>query len=119
MSEKFNVSESTVWRWYKNLNWNDRENKRKHEILMELERKNIENVVDFKVRALGITGNLIEVFIGNIRRLRITSMRDLDMVIKLHLLLLEQPTEIRQDMMPLDSGARLERLKKIEELHNK
>ena len=93
VSEEFNVSVRTAYNWCKELNWDSREKERSDEIYKEVEKKTNSSIVENKVKYLSIAHKLLDDLIKEGFDIEIKSVRDYDTIIRLCLLLQDQPTD--------------------------
>ncbi|HPU77719.1 MAG TPA: hypothetical protein PKY84_05415 [Thermosynergistes sp.] len=98
VSRKHNVSETTVWRWKKRFRWDERESVRVSEVNRKVEERLNEQLADFKAQYLGLLNDMIFQVIderesGCESSLQITSVLDLERVMKLALLIQGESTE--------------------------
>lgn len=93
-----NVSERAIWRWKKKFNWDERESIRAAEINRKTEEQLNEQLADFKAQYLKLLNDLIfqvmqERDTSVSDALSISSIPDLERVIKLALLIQGESTE--------------------------
>jgi hypothetical protein len=102
VSKQINVSERTIFRWKNNFDWDGREAIRSNEINKKIEEKTNDTIVDMKVKYLKIIHGPLFKYLEDVESkkrdpLKIRSPRDLDILVKLGLLLQDQPTEHKKD----------------------
>jgi len=95
---EYNVSEASVWRWKKRFCWNERESVRASELNRKVEERLNEQLADFKAQYLGLLNDMIFQVIderesGCESSVKITSVLDLERVMKLALLIQGESTE--------------------------
>jgi hypothetical protein len=111
VAEEFNVTDSGVWGWYCKYNWKTRAQKRNQHITETLKQHNLNDILQFRTQALQITNSLIK-NLNKPNRLQLKNIKDLEILVRLQLLLLEQPTEIQEHLVH-DRDERLKRLQRI------
>lgn len=93
-AEHHNYSRRSVWEWYKNFDWRTREAERRREIHEITMRKHNQEIAKNKSNYLKIAHKLLDNFIQDDFPTEIMTVRDLETVVKLALLLQEEATEI-------------------------
>ena len=96
----------TIWKWYKEFGWEDRADKKRLQILAEVEKKENRTLVENRLNYLKILHKILDQFIKDGFPVKIESMKDLDIIIKNCLVLQDAPSEvIKQDTVNLHVGA--------------
>lgn len=96
---EFNLSETTIFTWKKQLNWDDREAVRSAEINREVQRNNNSTIIDNKTKYLSYVHAALNKVIevkpdGSVDiKLDVDRVSDLDKLIKLGLLLQGEATD--------------------------
>lgn len=98
VAAKHSVSETTVWMWKKKFRWDERESVRAAEVNRKVEEHLNEQLADFKAQYLGLLNDMIfqvieEREVDSEVALQITSITDLERVVKLALLIQGESTE--------------------------
>lgn len=97
VTEKFGISDRTAWRWHKDLHWNEKRAIKDAEINKGVEEKLMTSIMENKIMYLGLVHAPINVLIDQINKgeipIKIENANDLDRLIKLGLLLQDQPTD--------------------------
>lgn len=95
-----NLGKSTLWKWKKNFNWDDKEAVRSAEINQEVQKQTNSTIIDNKTRYLSFLHKLLDKVLvkdkdGNVIdiTLNIENINDLKKVIDTSLLLQGEPTE--------------------------
>lgn len=101
VAEKFKVTERTVYRWHKELNWDDKIAVRDIDIQDALEDKTNTTIVDNKAKYLGIVHFSLNKYVEEVNNgdrdpIPIENSRDLERLIKTGLLIQNQPTDISE-----------------------
>lgn len=94
VAEKYDYSVRTVWIWYKDFDWKSREKQRRAEIHEITVKKHNQEIAKNKNNYLKVAHKLLDNFINDDFPTEIASVRDLETVVKLCLLLQEEATEI-------------------------
>lgn len=94
VAEKYEYSERTVWKWYKKFEWRKRERERRAEIQEITVRKHNQEIAKNKNNYLKVAHKILDNFIKDDFPTEIVSVRDLETVVKLCLLLQEEATDI-------------------------
>lgn len=96
----------TIWKWYKEFGWEDRADKKRLQILAEVEKRENKTLVENRLNYLKILHKILDQFIKDGFPVKIESMKDLDIIIKNCLVLQDAPSEvIKQDTVNLHVGA--------------
>lgn len=123
LSKKCQVSERTIWRWYKAFGWKERIHVRNIKVSEKVEEKTTSTIADNKAKYLTFVHKIIDdlkqKFESGEVPVEIKSVSDLDKAIKLGLLLQDEATD-RQELKGVIQMKHqgLERLKRIEAKHN-
>ncbi len=101
VAEKFKVTERTAWRWHKLLKWEDKIAVRDVDIQDVLETKTNTTIVDNKAKYLGIVHFSLNKYVEEVNNktrqpIEIESSKDLERLLKIALLIQNQPTEIQK-----------------------
>lgn len=94
VAEKYDYAPRTVWIWYKDFDWKSRERTRRAEINEITIKKHNQEIAKNKNNYLKVAHKILDNFIQSDFPTEIVSVRDLETVIKLCLLLQEEATEI-------------------------
>lgn len=94
IAEKYGYSQRTIWKWYKEFNWKTKEQKRRNEISEIIAKKHNQEIAKNKSNYLKVAHKLLDNFINEDFPTEIESVRDLETIVKLCLLLQEEATEI-------------------------
>lgn len=94
IAEKYGYTPRTIWKWYKEFKWKEEEQKRRQELNEIIIRKHNNEIIKNKSNYLKLAHKLLDNFIEDDFPTEIESVRDLETVIKLCLLLQEEATEI-------------------------
>jgi len=94
-SEKRQVSERTIWRWYKKYNWKERVEQRNMENGKKLEKKVDKAIVQSKANYRALISKVVKKFEEKLKdgKIRIEKPEDLNVMAKLDLLLMGEATE--------------------------
>jgi len=96
----------TIWKWYKEFGWEERADKKRLQILAEVEKKENRTLVENRLNYLKILHKVLDNFIKDGMQLDIKTARDLDTIIKACLVVQDAPSEvIKQDTVNLHIGA--------------
>jgi hypothetical protein len=118
VAKKFKKGERTVWRWYKDFEWETRLKERNQQIQKEIEKKINKTIVEEKADYLNIVHNILDEYQKQVIKgeipVNIKNTMDLDRIIKLCLLIQNQPTEIHDNNIEIVKKRGLERLRRIE-----
>jgi hypothetical protein len=122
VSGKFQVTERTVWNWYKKFGWKERVHLRNIDVNKEVIKKTNSTIAANKAKYLTYAHKLFDdwkkkVDSGEIP-VEIKSVSDVDKIVKLALLLQDEAGEIIENKVTIDKESGLERLKSIEAKHN-
>lgn len=95
VAERFGTSKTTVYNWANRYNWAERIEQRDIEIARQLEQKTNTTITNEKARYRTIIKRAIHQFAKKLDQgdVDISSVNDLDKLIKLDLLLMGEPTE--------------------------
>ena len=121
VSGKFQVTERTVWNWYKKFGWKERVHLRNIDVNKEVVKKTNSKLAANKAKYLTYAHKLFDdwkkkVDIGEIP-VEIKTVSDVDKIVKLALLLQDEAGEIIENVI-VDKQECLKRLKRIEAKHN-
>lgn len=94
VADKYEYSNRMVWKWYQWFDWRSREKERRAEIQEITVRKHNQEIAKNKNNYLKVAHKLLDNFIKDDFPTEIVSVRDLETVVKLCLLLQEEATEI-------------------------
>jgi hypothetical protein len=121
VAEKFKVTSRTAWRWYKKLDWEAKRTVRDADIQTGVEEKTNTTIIDNKAKYLGIVHFSLNKYVEDVNSkkiepIEIRDSKDLDRLIKLGLLIQNQPTDIQEQTgsIHVKLDERRERLKRIE-----
>lgn len=121
VSMELKFSETSLYKWKKEFDWDGREAIRSREIQRKIEEKTNNTIIENKIKYLSFYHKLLD----DLRRdwnLKIDNVRDLEVVTKNALLLQDEPTEHvkekTQTTLKIDHNLRLKRLKRIEAKHD-
>jgi len=122
VSGKFQVTERTVWNWYKKFGWKERVHLRNIDVNKEVIKKTNSKIADNKAKYLTYVHKLIDDWKKKVDNgeipVEIKSASDVDKIVKLALLLQDEAGEIIQNKVTVNKEKGLERLKNIEAQHN-
>lgn len=95
VADKFDTSKTTVYKWAKQFNWNERVQQRDIEIAKKLEKKTNTTVTNEKARYRTIVKAAINDFAKRLHEeeIEVNSVLDLERLVKLDLLLMGEPTD--------------------------
>lgn len=93
-AEHCGVKPRTVWRWYKEFDWDSRSDEKRAKIQAEVERKENQTLAQNKINYLNILHKLLDDMIKKGFPVEIESVTDLEKVIKNCLLLQNAPTDV-------------------------
>lgn len=96
-AEHCGVKPRTVWRWYKEFNWEIRSVEKRAKIQEEVERKENQTLAQNKINYLNILHKLLDDMIKAGFPVKIESVKDLELVFKTALLLQNAPTEVTKN----------------------
>jgi hypothetical protein len=123
VASEYNVANSTIWRWHKEFNWDERAHIRNIEINKQVEKKTNTVIADNKAKYLTFIHKLLDDWKKKVDNgevpVEIKSPSDVDKIIKLALLLQDEAGEITENQITINKEKGLERLRKIEAQHNK
>lgn len=123
LSGKCQVTERTIWRWYKSFGWKERVHLRDIDVSEEVAKKTTSTIADNKAKYLTFVHKIIDDLKRKFEQgempVEIKSVSDLDKAIKLGLLLQDEATD-RQELKGVIQMKHqgLARLKRIEAKHN-
>lgn len=89
-----NVTIRTLWKWYKEFNWEEKSDIKRAKIMKELEKKENKTLAENRATYLNIVHKELDDLIKNDFPAKITTIGDLEKIIKLALLLQNSPTEV-------------------------
>ena len=122
VASEYNVANSTMWRWHKEFNWDERAHLRNIEINKQVEKKTNTTIADNKAKYLTFIHKLLDDWKKKVDKgevpVEITSPSDVDKIVKLALLLQDEAGEIIENQVIINKEKGLERLRKIEAQHN-
>lgn len=103
LAEKYDRAKSTIWRWYSDLNWDNRYYERMMKVQRRIESQKIKSLAENKQIYLSIIQKIINDFISQGKEkgklpIKIRTTTDLDKIIKLALLLQESPTSVIENL---------------------
>ena len=123
VASEYNVANSTMWRWHKEFNWDNRAHLRNIEINKQVEKKTNTTIADNKAKYLTFIHKLLDDWKKKVDKgevpVEITSPSDVDKIIKLALLLQDEAGEIIENQVTINKEKGLERLRRIEAKHSK
>lgn len=93
-AEHCGVKPRTVWRWYNEFGWESRADHKRAKIIAEVEKKENKTLAQNRINYLNILHKLLDDLIKADFPVKIGSIKDIDTVVKLCLLLQEAPTEV-------------------------
>ena len=95
VAENWQVSERTIWRWYKKYNWKERVEQRNIENGKKLERKVDKAIVQSKANYRALISKVVKKFEDKLKdgKIRIERPEDLNVMAKLDLLLMGEAVE--------------------------
>lgn len=97
LSGKCQVSERTIWRWYKSFGWKERVHLRNIDVNKEVEQKTNSTIADNKAKYLSYVHKLFDDWKTKVDEgevpVEIKSVSDVDKVVKLGLLLQDEATD--------------------------
>lgn len=123
LSVKSQVTERTIWRWYKSFGWKERVHLRDIDVADKVAEKTTSTIADNKAKYLTFVHKIIDDLKRKFEQgeipVEIKSVSDLDKAIKLGLLLQDEATD-RQELKGVIQMKHqgLARLKRIEAKHN-
>ena len=121
VASEYNVANSTLWRWHKEFNWDERAHLRNIEINKQIEKKTNTIIADNKAKYLTFIHKLFDDWKKKVDNgefpVEIKSASDVDKIVKLALLLQDEAGEIIEKQITVNKEKGLERLKKIEARH--
>ncbi len=122
VASEYNVANSTMWRWHKEFNWDERAHLRNIEINKQVEKKTNTIIADNKAKYLTFIHKLLDDWKKKVDKgeipVEIKSPADVDKIIKLALLLQDEAGEIIENQVTIDRKKGLERLRRIEAHYN-
>ena len=123
VASEYNLANSTIWRWHKEFNWDERAHLRNIEINKQVEKKTNTVLADNKAKYLTFIHKLFDDWKKKVDNgefpVEIKSASDVDKIVKLALLLQDEAGEIIENQVTINKEKGLERLRKIEAQHNK
>ena len=123
VASEYNVANSTIWRWHKEFNWDERAHLRNIEINKQVENKTNTTIANNKAKYLTFIHKLLDDWKKKVDKgevpVEITSPSDVDKIIKLALLLQDEAGEIIENQVIINKEKGLERLRRIEAQHSK
>lgn len=97
VAEKFQISERTFWNWYKKLGWKERVHLRNIEVSKGVEEKTNSTLIENKANYLSYVHKLFNDWKAKVDSgevpVEIKSVSDVDKIVKLALLLQDEPTD--------------------------
>ena len=95
VAENWQVSERTIWRWYKKYNWKERVEQRNIENGKKLEKKVDKAIVQSKANYRALISKVVKKFEEKLKggKIRIERPEDLNVMAKLDLLLMGEAVE--------------------------
>lgn len=96
-AEHCGVIPRTVWKWYKEFDWDGRAEIKRKKIVEEMEKQEIKTLAQNRANYLNILHKLLDDMIKNNFPVKIDSVKDLDLVVKNCLLLQNAPTEVTKN----------------------
>ena len=111
VAEEYDYTPRQVWKWYKWFDWKHREQERNKEIQRIIENKHNQIIAKNKSNYLTITHTLLEDYINEGIPAKISTIKDLETVVKLSLLLQGEPTSItKEENMQIDYTDQIKRM---------
>jgi len=96
----------TIWKWYKEFGWEERADKKRLQILAEVEKQENRTLVENRLNYLKILHKVLDKFIKDGFQLDVKTAKDLETIIKTCLIVQDAPSEvIKQDTVNLHIGA--------------
>lgn len=96
----------TIWKWYKEFGWEERADKKRLQILAEVEKQENRTLVENRLNYLKILHKVLDKFIKGGFQLDVKTAKDLETIIKTCLIVQDAPSEvIKQDTVNLHIGA--------------
>ena len=121
VASEYNVANSTMWRWHKEFNWDERAHLRNIEINKQVEKKINNTLVNNKAKYLTFIHKLMDDWKRKVDKgevpVEIKSASDVDKIVKLALLLQDEAGEIIENQISVNMEKGLERLRRIEAQH--
>lgn len=96
-AEHCGVIPRTVWKWYKEFDWDGRAEIKRKKIVEEMEKEEIKTLAQNRLNYLNILHKLLDDLIKEGFPIKIESIKDLDLVYKNCLLLQNAPTEVTKN----------------------
>lgn len=96
-AEHCDVIPRTVWKWYKEFDWERRSDIKRQKIVEEMEREEIKTLAQNRLNYLNILHKLLDDMIKDGFPVKIESVKDLEVVFKTALLLQNAPTEVTKN----------------------
>lgn len=93
-AEHMGVTERTMWKWYEDLDWKIKTEKKQEKVVEEMEKQSAKTLAENRLNYLKILHKLLDNLITNDFPVEINNIRDLDTVIKACLVLQNAPTEV-------------------------
>ena len=95
VAEKCQVSERTIWRWYKKFNWKERVEQRNIENAKKLKREVDKAIVNSRADYRALIRKVVKEFEKRLEegKIRISKPEDLSIMAKLDLLMMGEPSE--------------------------
>lgn len=93
-----NVTVRTLWKWYKEFNWEEKSDKKRAKIIKEMEKKENKTLAENRAIYLNIVHKVLDnAMKEKLKGAKINSVSDLDKAIKLGLVLQNAPTEVTKN----------------------
>ena len=93
-AEHKKVTSRTVWKWYKELKWDERVTKKKQDIAKLMDEKSTQEYADNRIKYLQVLHKILDKFIKEDFPVEIESAKDLEIIIRNCLVLQDKPTEV-------------------------
>jgi len=121
VASEYNLANSTMWRWHKEFNWDERAHLRNIEINKQVEKKINNTIADNKAKYLTFIHKLMDDWKRKVDKgevpVEIKSASDVDKIVKLALLLQDEAGEIIENQISVNMEKSMERLRRIEAQH--
>ena len=93
-AEHKKVTSRTMWKWYKEFDWDNKITKKKDDIAELMDKQSTREYADNRIKYLQILHKVLDRFIKDGFPVEIKSMKDLEIIIRNCLVLQDKPTEV-------------------------
>lgn len=93
-AEHVGVTPRTIWNWYDKFNWEQKSQDKQKAIVEEMEKQSNKTLAENRLNYLRVFHKLLDRFINDDFPAEISSVKELDLVVKTCLVLQDAPSEV-------------------------